>query len=139
MQEPHSQWPVVVSQIAFGTVVQFAGQVPLVLRHTAGAGPHSQHTGGFTQSQKFAESCTHCVPGVAHPPTQPFTAALNMQWIVDDVVLLLVLVVVVLVVGMPDLIAGVHSSSAFPNLSGNVPNWSCAAGSVGTDFGQAIL
>ena len=40
----------------------------------------------------------------------------------DDVVLLLVLVDVVLVVGMPDLIAGVHSSAAFPNLSGKMPN-----------------
>ena len=114
-----------VSQTAFGTVVQPVGQAWLVLRHAGGVTfGHSQHTGGVTQSQKFGASSVHVAPGVEQPPAQPPTAALNWHLIVVVVVLLLVVVVVdvVVVVGMPDFLAGVHRSWALPNFSGNVPN-----------------
>jgi len=68
-----------VLQVAFGTVLQFVGHWPLVLKHGV-PGAHSQHTGGVTQSH-FPLISWHCDPAGAvggQGPLQPVDDAVSL-------------------------------------------------------------
>ena len=66
--------------MAFGTVLQFVGHWPLVLKHGV-PGAHSQHTGGATQSHFPEGSFVHCDPAGAvggQGPLQPVGDAVSL-------------------------------------------------------------